>query len=44
MLRPFHNGMLTQACPMAEILSDLSSQLEELKSFKEQTDFAMAPS
>lgn len=44
MIRPFSNGMLDQACPMAEILSELSSQMDELKWFKEQADFTMAPS
>jgi len=36
--------MLMNACPMADILSDLSSQLSELKSYKEQAEFDMAPS
>ncbi|KAF2173730.1 hypothetical protein M409DRAFT_16004 [Zasmidium cellare ATCC 36951] len=36
MIRPFKNGMLSQACPMSEILGDLTSQLEELRSLKEQ--------
>jgi adenylate cyclase len=44
MFRPFKDGMLNQACPMSEILGELSSQLEELKTFKEQADFTMAPS
>jgi len=44
MIRPFENGMLNQACPMSDILGELSSQLEELKMYKEQADFTMAPS
>lgn len=36
MIRPFANGMLEQACPMAEILGDLTSQLDELKRLKAQ--------
>ena len=44
MIRPFKDGMLTQACPMSEIMSDVASQLEELKMLKEQADFTMAPS
>lgn len=44
MIRPFSNGMLSQACPMSDVLSELSSQLEELKTYKEQADFTMAPS
>ena len=44
MIRPFKDGMLAQACPMTDILTDLSSQLDELKTFKEQSDFTMAPS
>ncbi|KAK5288286.1 hypothetical protein LTR16_003418 [Cryomyces antarcticus] len=45
LIRPFRPGRLfEQACPMADILSELTSQLAELKAFKEQADFAMAPS
>lgn len=44
MMRPFKDGMLSQACPMSDILGELSSQLEELKTYKEQADFTMAPS
>ena len=44
MLRPFKDGMLTQACPMSDIMADLASQLEELKSYKEQdAEFESAP-
>lgn len=42
-MRPFKDGMLSKACPMSEILSDLALQLEELKTFKEQADFDIAP-
>ena len=35
-MRPFKNGMLNQACPIADILGELTSQLAELKSYKEQ--------
>ncbi|KAF2487445.1 adenylate cyclase protein [Neohortaea acidophila] len=44
MVRPFADGMLTQACSMSEILEDVASQLAELKTFKEQADFDIAPS
>ncbi|KAF2772582.1 adenylate cyclase protein [Teratosphaeria nubilosa] len=44
MLRPFNDGMLSQACPMTEIFSELAGQLSELKQLKEQADFDMAPS
>ncbi|KAF2724254.1 PP2C-domain-containing protein [Polychaeton citri CBS 116435] len=44
MVRPFRDGMVSQACPMSEILGDVASQLEELRTFKEQVDFSMAPS
>ena len=44
MVHPFKDGMLDQACPMADILETVSSQLEELKTMKEQVDFDMAPS
>nr|POF13463.1 adenylate cyclase [Quercus suber] len=44
MIRPFKNGMLNQACPMSDILSELTSQLAELKTYKDQADFDMAPS
>ncbi|KAK0307599.1 hypothetical protein LTR01_005599 [Friedmanniomyces endolithicus] len=38
MIRPFKDGMLTQACPMHDILTDLTSQLDELKKYKEQDE------
>lgn len=48
MIRPFKDGMMAQACPMANILGELSSQLNELKSLRqeasEQSGFTMAPS
>lgn len=44
MIRPFADGMLTQACSMSDILDEVSSQLAELKTFKEQADFDIAPS
>ena len=44
MIRPFKEGMLSQACPMSDILGDVASQLNELKMLKEQADFDMAPS
>ena len=44
MIRPFKDGMLNQACPMADILTELSGQLQELKQLKEQADIDMAPS
>ena len=44
MIRPFKDGMLTQACPMSDILGELSAQLDELKTYREQADFTMAPS
>lgn len=44
MIRPFADGMLNQACPMSDILGELQSQLDELKTYKEQADFTMAPS
>jgi adenylate cyclase len=34
MMRPFKNGMLNQACPMAEIFSELATQLNELKTLQ----------
>lgn len=45
MIRPFKDGMLSQACPMSDILSDLTNQLDELRSLKEQVgDLDMMPS
>jgi adenylate cyclase len=38
MIRPFKNGMLNQACPMSEILGEVTSQLEELKKYKAQEE------
>ncbi|KAK7552549.1 hypothetical protein BKA81DRAFT_378120 [Phyllosticta paracitricarpa] len=45
-VRPFHLGMLSQACPMSEIFAGLNSQLEELRAFKAAADnrITMAPS
>ncbi|KAI5364198.1 Putative ras-associating (RA) domain, adenylyl cyclase class-3/4/guanylyl cyclase [Septoria linicola] len=43
MIRPFKHGVLSQACPMSEILSELAGQLDELKAFKAaQGDLEMA--
>ena len=44
MIRPFKNGLLNQACPMTDVLSEVASSLEELKVLKESADFEMAPS
>lgn len=44
MIRPFSNGMLNQACPMSDVLGELQSQLDELRAYKEEADFSMAPS
>jgi adenylate cyclase len=44
MVRPFKDGMLEQACPMADILGEVASQLDELKVLRRQADFDMAPS
>jgi adenylate cyclase len=44
MVRPFKDGMLEQACPMADILGEVASQLDELKVLRLQADFEMAPS
>lgn len=48
MIRPFKEGMLNQACPMSDILTELTSQLDELKTLKQQQEddygFEMAPS
>jgi adenylate cyclase len=43
MVRPFRDGMLEQACPMADILGEVASQLDELKVLRRQADFEMAP-
>jgi len=44
MIRPFKNGMLEHACPMTDIFADLTSQLAELQTYRDQADFPMAPS
>ena len=44
LVRPFKQGMLDKACPMAEIFQELSGHLGELKAIKEQIDIEMAPS
>jgi adenylate cyclase len=38
MMRPFKNGMLNQACPMAEIFAELAAQLNDLQALKAQTN------
>ena len=43
MVRPFKDGMLEQACPMADILGEVASPLDELKVLRRQADFEMAP-
>ncbi|GIZ49067.1 hypothetical protein CKM354_001210700 [Cercospora kikuchii] len=43
MIRPFKNGVLSQACPMSEILAELAGQLDEFKVLKAaQGDVEMA--
>ncbi|OQO11308.1 hypothetical protein B0A48_05564 [Cryoendolithus antarcticus] len=47
MVRPFSNGMLTQACPMGEVLGEIANslaELQELKARQEEEGFEMAPS
>ncbi|KIW05758.1 hypothetical protein, variant [Verruconis gallopava] len=44
MVRPFKYGMLSQACPMDEVLGALADQLNELKILKESVGFEMSPS
>lgn len=44
LVKPFKQGMLAQACPMADIFAGLQESLEELKALKEAADFDMAPS
>jgi len=34
MIRPFKRGWLQDACPMADILTELTGQLDELKMYK----------
>ncbi|KAF2862295.1 PP2C-domain-containing protein [Piedraia hortae CBS 480.64] len=43
MVRPFRDGMLDQAGPMADILTELASQLAELKAIRADMDFPVAP-
>lgn len=44
MIRPFKDGMLSQACPMDDILTQVSASLAELAELRRQADFDMAPS
>jgi adenylate cyclase len=44
MVHPFKQGMLENACPMADVFSTLSEQIAELKMLKENANFDMAPS
>jgi len=43
MVNPFNQGMLNNACPMADIFSTLNEQMAELKMLKESSNFEMAP-
>lgn len=43
LMRPFKDGMMEQSCPMTDIFRELTASLEELKAFKEQNDFDIAP-
>lgn len=38
MIYPFKDGMLEQACPMADVLSEVASQLDELKVLRKQAE------
>jgi adenylate cyclase len=42
LVRPFKNGIFTQAAPMADIFKELNEQLQELALLKTNADFAMA--
>ena len=45
MIRPFKDkNALAQACPMAEIIRELSSQLAEFRALKEKKGPAVWPS
>lgn len=44
LVHPFGSGpMLQQACPMADIFAELTSQLKELQAFKADAAFPIAP-
>jgi len=43
MVNPFKQGMLQQACPMADIFSAINDQMNELKLLKDNANFDMAP-
>jgi adenylate cyclase len=43
MVNPFKDGMLSQACPMADVLGSLQEQLGELRMLKENAEMVMAP-
>ncbi|KAF1809004.1 adenylate cyclase protein [Eremomyces bilateralis CBS 781.70] len=44
MVRPFQGGLLGQACPMDEILTDLTSQLGDLQRMKAEVQTPSTPS
>ncbi|KAI9704552.1 MAG: cysteinyl-tRNA synthetase [Bogoriella megaspora] len=43
LVRPFHLGMLQNACSMSDILAEVTGQLQELQMIKQNSDFDMAP-
>jgi len=44
MVKPFGSGpMLQQACPMADILSELAGRLQELEQFKQEASTGLVP-
>ncbi|GAB7365075.1 hypothetical protein MBLNU230_g5856t1 [Neophaeotheca triangularis] len=44
MMRPFRNGLLEQAGPMSEILTEVQGKLDQLKAFQDGEGVSMAPS
>jgi len=44
LVRPFRNGIFTQAAPMADIFAELHAQLQELEILRTSADFTMADS
>ncbi|KAF2835091.1 hypothetical protein M501DRAFT_942853 [Patellaria atrata CBS 101060] len=44
LVSPFSEGMLAHACPMADVFKTLTASLEELRQYKAQEEFTMAPS
>jgi len=43
LVHPFKDGMLQNACPMSDVFSEITAQLQELQAYKAEAEIFMAP-